>query len=118
MSDEKLKRCGHCGGLAAASQDYRDHLAFCSLCEMSTRTYGTAEEAAEAWNRRAIDPDAVRLDQLVRERDYAQDLHRAARDEIARLRLLVDEIHDQIADSKYDCHCSECNQYDAEKETR
>lgn len=49
----EMKPCPCCGGKAGTEEMYRDWVVKCEKCHLSTRTYPTPEEAAEAWNRRA-----------------------------------------------------------------
>ena len=52
----ELKPCPFCGGEAEIEMDdcwYWNYHVFCQECKIGTDYYDTADEAIEAWNRRA-----------------------------------------------------------------
>ena len=52
----ELKPCPDCGGEAEIEMDdcwYWNYHVFCQECKIGTDYYDTADEAIEAWNRRA-----------------------------------------------------------------
>ena len=52
----ELKPCPFCGGEAEIEMDdcwYWNYHVFCQECKIGTDYYNTADEAIEAWNRRA-----------------------------------------------------------------
>ena len=54
-TDSGLKPCPFCGASAEMVSDFDDeHYVYCPNCKGGWKTMETPEEAAEAWNRRAI----------------------------------------------------------------
>lgn len=61
MSEIRLRKCPFCGGEPefALGEEYREEYEIpydwveCETCGVETPCFNTAEEAAEAWNRRA-----------------------------------------------------------------
>lgn len=50
---EELKPCPFCGSSASLWNDIRTHFISCGGCSARGGSYGTTEEAIDAWNRRA-----------------------------------------------------------------
>ena len=53
---KELKPCPFCGGEAEIEMDeswYWNYHVFCQECKIGTDYYETADEARQAWNRRA-----------------------------------------------------------------
>ena len=55
MNKIKLKPCPFCGGRAKLMQIKKEPFAavICRVCEVQSNIFSRAEDAVEAWNRRA-----------------------------------------------------------------